>query len=182
MLVGCFHGNNLTSSSSAVWKCNISHCTEIITLGIEGVSFFRHCLNVYLSSAFPKIAQHTASSLAAWASLSSVHLFNSLAELMFFVHLSPSLSPSTQRAPCLWRPTWEALNAALHLSLALWCLSEKDSRRPCRNITCHGPLEFYASHWAVATENEETQLPWLLNVPFMTFCLVVILIHWGFFL
>lgn len=46
--------------------------------------------------------------------------FNSLAEFMFSVRLSPSLSPSTQRAPCLWRPTWETLNAALRLSLAVW--------------------------------------------------------------
>lgn len=60
------------------------------------------------------------------------------------------------------------------------CLSEEDCRRPCRNTTRGGPLELNASHWAIATENEETQLPWLLNVPFITFCLVVIFIHWFF--
>lgn len=120
MLLGYFPGNNLSGSSSAIWKCSISRGTEIITLGIEEISFFRLYLNVYLSSAFPKIPQHAVSSWAAWTLLSSDHLFNSLAEFMFSVRLSPSLSPSTQRAPCLWRPTWETLNAALRLSLAVW--------------------------------------------------------------
>lgn len=129
----------------------------------------------------------TLSSSTACASLSFLFIFSTPCQNLhvFFLFISPSLSLSAQRAPCFWRQTWKTLSTVLCLTLSVWRWSER----------AEGWLEVLQNHyvqwpswvsntsnWAIAAENEETWLPCLPNVPFITFCLVVFSIFHCFFL